>query len=67
MVFCTWVRQGYIDPVVSNEKTISLTSDPPVAAAAPVFVAGFAFLAGDGAFSSFISSVAAEGFWNVTY
>lgn len=70
MVFCTWVRQGYIDPVVSNEKTISLISAPPVAAAAPApapaVVAGFAFLAGDGAFSSFFSSVTAEGFWNIT-
>lgn len=68
MVFCTWVRQGYIDPVVSNERTISLISAPPVAAAAPApaVVAGFAFLAGDGAFSSFFSSVTAEGFWNIT-
>jgi len=50
--------------VVSNEKTISLISAPPVAAAAPApaVVAGFAFLAGDGAFSSFFSSVTAEGF-----
>ena len=62
MVVCTWVRQGYIDPVVSNEKTISLTSAPPVAAAAAAAIAGFAFLAGDGAFSSFIFSAAAEGF-----
>ena len=66
MVFCTWVRQGYIDPVVSNEKTISLTSATPVAAAAPAVVVAFAFLAGDGAFSSFFSSVAAAGFWNIT-
>ena len=56
----TWVRQGYMEPVVSNEKTISLMSAPPVAATA----AGFAFLAGDGAFSSSFSSTAAAGFWN---
>lgn len=67
IAFCTWVRQGYIDPVVSNENTISLTSAPPAAAAAPAVVADFAFLAGDGAFSSFVSSVAAEGFWKVTH
>lgn len=67
MIFCTWVRQGYIDPVVSNEKTISLISATPVAAAAPAVVAGFAFLAGDGAFSAFFSLVATEGFWNTIY
>lgn len=48
--------------MVSNEKTISLTSAPPVAAAATAVVAGFAFLAGDGAFSSFCTLVAAAGF-----
>ena len=48
--------------MVSNEKTISLISAPPVVAAAPVVVAGFAFLAGENAFSSFFFSVAAEGF-----
>lgn len=63
----TWVRQGYIDPVVSNEKTISLISAPPVAAAAAAVVAGFAFFAGDGAFSSFFTLVVAAGFWNKTW
>ena len=38
-------------------------SAPPVAAAAPAVVAGFAFLAGDGAFSTFFSlAAAAAGF-----
>ena len=47
------MRQGYIDPVVSNENTISLTSAPPDAALA---TAGFAFLAGDDSLSSFFTS-----------
>ena len=51
-----------MEPVVSNEKTISLTSAPPVALAA---AAAFGFLAGDGTFSSFFSSsTAVSGFWD---
>ena len=52
----TWVKQGYMEPVVSNENTISFTSAPPVAAAA----ATFDFFDGEDAFSrSSISSLVA--------
>ena len=44
-----------MEPVVSKEKTISLTSAPPEAVAA---AAGFDFFAGEGAFSSFFSAAA---------
>ena len=57
----TWVKQGYMEPVVSNENTISFTSAPPVgAAAAAAAAATFGFFDGEDALSrSSISSLAA--------
>lgn len=46
----TCVKQGYIEPVVSKENTISFMSEPPVADAA-----GLGFLLGEGDSSSFVS------------
>ena len=55
----TWVKQGYMEPVVSNENTISFTSAPPVGAAAAA-AATFGFFDGEDALSwSSISSLAA--------
>ena len=56
----TWVKQGYMEPVVSNENTISFTSAPPVAAAAT-----FGFFDGEDALSrSSISPLAAAAAYN---
>ena len=60
----TWVKQGYMEPVVSNENTISFTSAPPVGAAA---AATFDFFDGEDAFSrsSISSLVAAVAYKNI--
>ena len=60
----TWVKQGYMEPVVSNENTISFTSAPPVAAAA---AATFDFFDGEDTFSwsSISSLVAAVAYKNI--
>ena len=62
----TWVKQGYMEPVVSNENTISFTSAPPVAAAAAA-APTFDFFDGEDAFlwSSISSLVAAVAYKNI--
>ena len=56
-----------MEPVVSNENTISFTSAPPVGAAAAAAAATFDFFDGEDAFSrsSISSLVAAVAFKNI--